>query len=113
MSPEKQNHRTDVSHKAGRIGIIYTSGSLHPHPRQEVKGKLALAPATERMVLETGESVANGHTSEAADTEEEGQERRGKQVIISTIYHTVYNIFTISTVCTVSTCAGAGPEEPC
>ena len=51
-----------------------------------MKGKLALAPATERMVLETGESVANGHTSEAADTEEESQERRGKQVIISTVY---------------------------
>ena len=51
-----------------------------------MKGKLALAPATERMVLEAGESVANGHTSEAADTEEEGQERRGKQVIISTVY---------------------------
>ena len=81
-----------------------------------MKGKLALVPATERMVLEAGESVANGHTSEAADTEEEGQERRGKQVIISTVYHTVYNIFTISTVYTVSiisTCAGAGAEEPC
>ena len=82
-----------------------------PHPRQEVKGKLALAPATERMVLEAGESVANGHTSEAADTEEEGQERRGKQVIISTIYHTVPTVSTISII--ISTCAGAGAEEPC
>ena len=76
-----------------------------------MKGKLALAPATERMVLETGESVANGHTSEAADTEEEGQERRGKQVIISTVYYTVPTISTISI--KISTCAGAGAEEPC
>ena len=76
-----------------------------------MKGKLALAPATERMVLETGESVANGHTSEAADTEEEGQERRGKQVIISTVYYIVPTISTISII--ISTCAGAGAEEPC
>ena len=80
-----------------------------PHPRQEVKGKLALAPATERMVLEAGESVANGHTSEAADTEEEGQERRGKQVIISN----TYNICCIYSISIISTCAGAGAEEPC
>ena len=93
--------------QVGWLHLYHTSANLTPRPRQEVKGKLALAPATERMVLETGESVANGHTSEAADTEEEGQERRGKQVIISTIY------FTVSTISTISTRAGAGAEEPC